>query len=176
MENIDNLEHNITGSHIQITLDDVQPELDYWQSSIVTFVLGANPPVAVMDGFVRRIWSKHGVDKVIGLQKGMFLIRFNTMEQRDMILGLEQPFFDSKPLIMKPWTEDMDLSQDIEKTIPIWIQVSVHFKYWGNRALEKIVKPIGRLISWMQPPPKERNYNMLVSWLRWRLINISLTA
>ncbi|KAL2933458.1 LINE-1 reverse transcriptase-like protein [Bienertia sinuspersici] len=47
---------------------------------------------------------------------------------------------------MKPWTEDMDLSKEIAKTIPIWIQVSVHFKYWGIRALEKIVKPIGRLI------------------------------
>ncbi|KAL2930930.1 adenylate kinase [Bienertia sinuspersici] len=137
---------SLTEDNIQITLDDVQPELDYWQSSIVTFVLGANPPVSVMDGFIRRIWSKHGVDKVIGLQKGMFLIRFTTMEKRDMILGLERPFFDSKPLIMKPWTEDMDLSKEIDKTIPIWIQVSVHFKYWGIRALEKIVKPIGRLI------------------------------
>ncbi|KAL2901529.1 hypothetical protein RDABS01_026611 [Bienertia sinuspersici] len=127
-------------------MDDVQPELDYWQSSIVAFVLGANPPVSIMEGFVRRIWSKHGVDKVIGLQKGMFLIRFNTMEKRDIILGLERPFFDSKPLIMKPWKEDMDLSKEIDKTIPIWIQVAVHFKYWGIRALEKIVKPIGRLI------------------------------
>ncbi|KAL2930105.1 hypothetical protein RDABS01_035515 [Bienertia sinuspersici] len=99
-----------------------------------------------MDGFIRRIWSKHGVDKVIGLQKGMFLIRFNTMEQRDIILGLERPFFDSKPMIMKPWTEDMDLSKEIDKTIPIWIQVAVHFKYWGIRALVKIVKPIGKLI------------------------------
>ncbi|KAL2893861.1 hypothetical protein RDABS01_009770 [Bienertia sinuspersici] len=127
-------------------MDDVQPELDYWQSSIVAFVLGANPPASVMDGFIRRIWSKHGVDKVIGLQKGMFLIRFNTMEQRDIILGLERPFFDSKPMIMKPWTEDMDLSKEIDKTIPIWIHVAVHFKYWGIRALEKIVKPIGKLI------------------------------
>ncbi|KAL2938348.1 Gag polyprotein [Bienertia sinuspersici] len=146
MEVKDNSERSPTGDNIQITMDDVQPELDYWQSSIVTFVLGANPLVSVMDGFVRRIWSKHGVDRVIGLQKGMFLIRFTTMEKRDMILGLERPFFDSKPLIMKPWTEDMDLSKETDKTIPIWIQVSVHFKYWGIRALEKIVKPIGRLI------------------------------
>ncbi|KAL2921679.1 Citrate lyase subunit beta [Bienertia sinuspersici] len=45
------------------------------------------------------------------------------MEDRDKIL--ERPFFDSKPVV---------------KTI------ALHFKYWGIRALEKIIKAVGKLI------------------------------
>ncbi|KAL2901175.1 Translation initiation factor 2 subunit gamma, partial [Bienertia sinuspersici] len=113
-------------------MEDVQPEIEYWDSSIVAYVLGANPPTPVMEGFIRRIWSKHGVDKVIGLQRGMFLIRLKTMEQRDKILKYERPFFDSKPVVMKAWVEDMDFTKEMVKTIPIWVNIAVDFKYWGH--------------------------------------------
>ncbi|KAL2940818.1 putative shell protein 2 [Bienertia sinuspersici] len=49
-------------------------------------------------------------------------------------------------MILKPWSEDMDFMQDEIKTIPIWMQVSVDFKYWGIRSLEKILKPVGGLL------------------------------
>ncbi|KAL2901613.1 Chloroplast envelope membrane protein [Bienertia sinuspersici] len=131
---------------VQITSEDVQPEIEFWQSSVVAFVIGATPPVQVMEGFICRIWKHYGVDKVINLPKGMYLIRLNTMENRDKILQHEKPFFDSKPMIVKPWSEDMDFMKDEIKTIPIWMQVSVDFKYWGIRSLEKILKPAGGLL------------------------------
>ncbi|KAL2901277.1 Ribosomal RNA small subunit methyltransferase C, partial [Bienertia sinuspersici] len=131
---------------VQITSEDVQPEIEFWQSSVVAFVIGASPPVQVMEGFIRKIWKQYGVDKVINLPKGMYLIRLNTMKNRDKILQHEKPFFDSKPMIVKPWSEDMDFMQDEIKTIPIWMQVSVGFKYWGIRSLEKILKPVGGLL------------------------------
>ncbi|KAL2923164.1 putative shell protein 2 [Bienertia sinuspersici] len=99
-----------------------------------------------MEGFIRRVWKQYGVDKVINLPQGMYLIRLNTMENRDKILQHEKPFFDSKPMILKPWVEDMDFTQDEIKKIPIWMQVSVDFKYWGIRSLEKILKPVGDLL------------------------------
>ncbi|KAL2900301.1 Carboxyethyl-arginine beta-lactam-synthase, partial [Bienertia sinuspersici] len=130
----------------KITSEDVQPEIEFWQSSVVEFVIGATPPVQVMEGFIRRIWKQYGVDKVINLPEGMYLIRFNSMENRDKVLQHEKPFFDSKPLILKPWMEDMDFMQDEIKKIPIWMQVSVDFKYWGIRSLGKILKPVGDLL------------------------------
>ncbi|KAL2937219.1 Gag-Pol polyprotein, partial [Bienertia sinuspersici] len=41
------------------------PEVDYWNSSIVAFVLGANPPEFVMDGYLRRVWKDYRVDKEV---------------------------------------------------------------------------------------------------------------
>ncbi|KAL2930349.1 hypothetical protein RDABS01_035759 [Bienertia sinuspersici] len=112
--------------------------LDEGGEDLVAFVIGATPPVQVMEGFIRRVWKQYGVDKVINLPKGMYLIRLNTMENRDKILQHEKPFFDSKPMILKQWVEDMDFTQDEIKKIPIWMQ--------GIRSLEKILKPVGDLL------------------------------
>ncbi|KAL2924434.1 Endoribonuclease Dicer-like protein 2a, partial [Bienertia sinuspersici] len=117
-----------------ITSEDVQPEIDFWQSSVVAFVIGASPPIQVMEGFIRRIWKQYGVDKVISLPKGMFMIRLNTMENRDKILQHEKPFFDSKPMILKPWRRTWTLCRMRLKKFP----------YGCN--LEKILKPVGDLL------------------------------
>ncbi|KAL2927629.1 hypothetical protein RDABS01_019960 [Bienertia sinuspersici] len=122
-QEVENLDKGVEDC-VQITSEDVQPEIEFWQSSVVAFVIGASPPVQVMEGFIRRIWKQYGVDKVINLPKGMYLIRLNSMENRDKVLQHERPFFDSKPMILKPWVEDMDFMQDEIKKIPIWIQVS----------------------------------------------------
>ncbi|KAL2944039.1 tRNA-2-methylthio-N(6)-dimethylallyladenosine synthase [Bienertia sinuspersici] len=111
-----------------ITSEDIQPEVDYWKPSIVGFVIGANPPGAIMDGFFRRIWKEQGIDKVITIDRGMFLIRFKTMEQHDKILAMGRVFFDYKPVILKAWHVEMELSKKDIQRIPIWIQLDLFFK------------------------------------------------
>ncbi|KAL2929363.1 LINE-1 retrotransposable element ORF2 protein [Bienertia sinuspersici] len=130
-----------------ITVDDIQPEVEYWKSSIVGFVIGANPPGNVMDGFFRRIWKDYGVDKVITIERGTFLIRFNSMEQRDKILTMGRVFFDQKPVILRPWHIDMDLNKEDIQRIPIWVKLNLHFKYWGQNCLKRIIQPVGTLIK-----------------------------
>ncbi|KAL2923996.1 hypothetical protein RDABS01_015487 [Bienertia sinuspersici] len=128
-------------------MDDIQPEVDYWKPSIVSFVIGANPPGKIMEGFFRRVWREHGVDKVITIKRGMFLVRFNSMENRDKVMNMDRLFFDSKPVVLKPWHLDIDVTQDEIKRIPIWVHMELNFKYWGAKCLEKIVKPVGTLIK-----------------------------
>ena len=72
---------------VKIDMEDIQPEVDYWSSSVICYVVGANPPPMVMEGYVRRIWRNNGIDKVAMLKKGVFIVRFATMEQRDKILA-----------------------------------------------------------------------------------------
>lgn len=52
----------------------------------------------VSSGGCGEIW---GVDKVILVKKGLFMIRFKTTEKRDQPLK-DHIFFDSKPVIIKP--------------------------------------------------------------------------
>lgn len=139
--------HNETSDYVHISYDDIQPEIDFWESSIVCAILGAIPPLNVFEGFIRRIWKKYGVDKVAGINKGVFIVRFKTMEQCDKVLVVERPFFDYKPMIMKPWNPDVHFAKDEVRTIPIWVNVHVNFKYWGFTVLEKIVQSIGSLLK-----------------------------
>lgn len=49
---------------------DVQSEINYWSSATYCYVVAANPPIHVMDGYIHRIWTDHGVEKIAMVLKG----------------------------------------------------------------------------------------------------------
>ena len=55
-QNPRSLENNINVAIIEE--DDIGEELDYWSTALICYVLGANPPFGVMNGFCNRIWGK----------------------------------------------------------------------------------------------------------------------
>ncbi|KAL2921929.1 Ribosomal RNA small subunit methyltransferase H [Bienertia sinuspersici] len=99
------------------------------------------------------------VDKVAAIQKGVFLVRFYSVEDRDRILKSNRSFFYHKPLIMKPWSENVDCSKDNVRFILIWVQLYLDFKNWGLRSLEKIVGKLGKLIGVDQVIEKRERLN-----------------
>ncbi|KAL2925388.1 Centromere protein I [Bienertia sinuspersici] len=56
-------------------------------------------------------------------------------------------FFDYKPVILKAWHDDMEINKDDIQKIPIWVQLDLHFKYWGEKCLERIIQPVGNLLK-----------------------------
>lgn len=45
-----------------------------------------NPPSYVMEGFVIwRIWKNIGVDKVVVIKKGIFIMQFRSIEKKDSL-------------------------------------------------------------------------------------------
>lgn len=56
-----------------------------------------------MEGFVRKTWKNMMVDKVAIVEKGIFIVRFHIMENRDKVVNGGYPFFDGKPVMIKAW-------------------------------------------------------------------------
>lgn len=55
--------------------------------------------------------------------------------------------YDKKPVLMKSWTPDLDLSSEQVKVVPTWIRLpGLHLKYWGTNALNKIDGLVGNPI------------------------------
>lgn len=83
-------------------------------------------------------------------------------------------FFDSKPLILKPWTVHMDMEKEEVKFVPMWIQLRLNFKYWG----EKICLRLS--VKWRDPlrgimlQLVEINCNMIGSWLKFQCLGVCL--
>uniref|UniRef100_A0A803PYE7 Uncharacterized protein n=1 Tax=Cannabis sativa TaxID=3483 RepID=A0A803PYE7_CANSA len=62
-----NLENSFEKSHkcleeilsskkkIKIEFEDIAEEVSYWQPPLVCYVIGANPPKSILEGFVRRL-------------------------------------------------------------------------------------------------------------------------
>ena len=89
-------------SSVKITFNDIAHEFTFWQSFVVCFFHGANPPLHVIDA--RRIWKNLGIDMVV---KGVFLVRFQSMEDMKSACSMNGIIFDKKPFIVKPWTKNM---------------------------------------------------------------------
>lgn len=43
-----------------------------------------------------------------------------------------------------PWDAEMDMEKEELHYLPIWIQLRLNFKYWGERAAFKIIRQIGQ--------------------------------
>ena len=102
-----------------IESNDIQDEVEYWSSAVVCYVLGANG-----DGwFFRRILGQLGIEKTVMVGKGMFIVRFDSVESclKVTIEGFQ--FFDQKPLITRMWDLDMPLDKDYIQRVPIWIKL-----------------------------------------------------
>ncbi|KAL2922538.1 Agmatine deiminase [Bienertia sinuspersici] len=69
------------------------------------------------------------------------------MEQCDNVMNTERPFFDHKPLIMKYWSPNVVYNNEEVCSITIWVNIHVDVKYCGFGVLEKVVKPIGCLLT-----------------------------
>ncbi|KAJ8447801.1 hypothetical protein Cgig2_015164 [Carnegiea gigantea] len=103
--------------------EDVHEEIEYWKNTIICSVLGANPPFAVIQGFIQRIWSHCAIDKILQVRKGVFLVRFENQEDKLMVEKRGIYFFDNKSFLLKSWNPELDLHTDSIKSLPIWIRL-----------------------------------------------------
>lgn len=106
---------NNSGMNIfQITLEDVQTEIDYWKFAVVCYNVGVKPLFRIFDGFIRRMWGTFGVEKVVMRDKRVFMVRFRSEGEKVKAMEASPIFYDGKPVIMKEWTPDLDvLAEDI---------------------------------------------------------------
>ncbi|XP_019232983.1 PREDICTED: uncharacterized protein LOC109213625 [Nicotiana attenuata] len=126
-------------------MEDIKEEINYWESAVECYILGSNPPQAVMDGYFRRIWGKIGVDKVAQTSKGVFIVRFHNIVDRNKVIEEGVQMFDKKPVIIRAWTPDMEFTKTQMEKIPVWVRLpGPEIKYWGKIALTKIARMIGK--------------------------------
>ncbi|XP_074297834.1 uncharacterized protein LOC141628615 [Silene latifolia] len=133
---------------LRLTSENVAGELKFWSTSVVCYVLGANPPSSVLTGYVKRVWQGFGVDKIAFMPNELFLVRFKSKEKQQLVLNNGHLIFDNKPVIVKAWEPDMELVKHDVKRVPIWIKLyGLDVKFWGTDCLRKISGIVGAYIK-----------------------------
>ncbi|XP_048496435.1 uncharacterized protein LOC125495687 [Beta vulgaris subsp. vulgaris] len=144
----EDLIRNSEAELIRITEEDIKPEVEYWKSALIFYILGVKPPFRIIDGFIRRMWGKYGVDKVAMLENGVFVVRFHSEDNKTRAVEAVPILFDRKPVIMKHWAPDVDLRKEDVKVVPTWIRMpNLALKYWGQTTLYKLASKIGKPIK-----------------------------
>ena len=107
-------------------------------------MVGANPPLGVIEGYVRRIWGQFAIDKVVAVRKGLYLVRFGVMADKEEVLKKGIYYFDRKPFIVKALNENLNMDTNDIRSLPIWVQfLELDVKYWGADSLSKISNVTG---------------------------------
>ncbi|XP_059315818.1 uncharacterized protein LOC132066531 [Lycium ferocissimum] len=131
--------------NVKITMDDIQEEVVFWRTAVVSYVLGSNPPLTVIEGYFKRIWKALGIDKIAQVNRGVFLVRFGCMEDRNKAIDAGIQVFDRKPIVVKGWEPDVEMNKTVVEKVPVWVRLEgLELKYWGQTALTKIASLIGK--------------------------------
>ncbi|XP_074266692.1 uncharacterized protein LOC141589971 [Silene latifolia] len=131
---------------LQFTTEDIQDEVNYWKNSVYCFILGANPPWDIVEGFVRRIWANYPIDKVSFLLDGIFLVRFSNEANKLAVLRQGHFLFDNKPLILREWSDQVELTKTNVMNVPVWIKLlNLPLKFWA-KCLPRIAGLVGKYI------------------------------
>uniref|UniRef100_A0A803PLP2 DUF4283 domain-containing protein n=1 Tax=Cannabis sativa TaxID=3483 RepID=A0A803PLP2_CANSA len=65
---------------------------------------------------------------------------------RGIILETGVVHFDKKPVVIRPWSTDID-SMNVVKSVPVWIRLNgLTLQYWGKNTLSALVSTIGNPI------------------------------
>uniref|UniRef100_A0A803NRK1 Reverse transcriptase domain-containing protein n=1 Tax=Cannabis sativa TaxID=3483 RepID=A0A803NRK1_CANSA len=62
-------------------------------------VHGANPPMAIFEGFLKLVWGHLGIAQIARMTMGLMMVRFNDEATRDSVLENEVIQFDRKLVI-----------------------------------------------------------------------------
>lgn len=93
-----------------------------------------------MEGYFRRIWGKWGIERVASLKRGIYIVRFHTLENRKKTMEDGVQMFDKKPLIVQAWNAKLELRKTEVVNVPIWVKFqALELMYWGQASLMKIV-------------------------------------
>uniref|UniRef100_A0A803PLV2 Reverse transcriptase domain-containing protein n=1 Tax=Cannabis sativa TaxID=3483 RepID=A0A803PLV2_CANSA len=98
---------------------NVSEQAQEWNSVVVCMVMGVNPPFSMFEEFVKRIWGYLGIEQVVRMNQGLTIVKFKDKATRDLVLESGTVQFDKKPMIVRPWTQDLDTVSTIGKPIMV---------------------------------------------------------
>ncbi|XP_062103597.1 uncharacterized protein LOC133814683 [Humulus lupulus] len=130
----------------RVDIDEVKIQSTNWSSAVICMVLGANPPMAVFEGFIKRVWGHLRIAQIARMTMGLIMVKFNDDATRDHVLENGILHFDRKPMIIRPWTTDLSAFRMI-CSVPLWIRLhDLGLQYWGSKCLSAFVSTIGKPI------------------------------
>lgn len=133
-----------------IVLQYIEDEFNYWATAVLRYVTSANPPLYVIEGFVRRIWKEQVIDKIGMVNWAVFLVRFSSKENQEKACNMNGILFNKKPFIVKPWFPKISYDKASLSTVPVWVKLpKLDVVYWTEGALKSIAGTLVRCLKWI---------------------------
>ncbi|XP_019242197.1 PREDICTED: uncharacterized protein LOC109222281 [Nicotiana attenuata] len=138
---------DLQGEQIVVTIEeeDIKKNQNYWATAIIGFVLGENPYFKSMENYVDNVWDFVDTPKILYHDKGYYIFRFDSIDDRNKVMQSGPYFFHNKPFILKNWSLDFVFNPECLNVIPIWVRFpNLPVGFWSTEALSKMASGIGK--------------------------------
>ena len=79
------------------------------------------------------------------LKTGVYVISFQNDEVRVHIMDAWTWSFDNKPLIVKPWSTDVNLEREDMVEVPVWVRFpNLKLHLWSTQVLSRLASAVGK--------------------------------
>ncbi|XP_019240935.1 PREDICTED: uncharacterized protein LOC109221026 [Nicotiana attenuata] len=106
-------------------------------------------PPQIVDGQLVRYIAQHWIDiaetDLFLHDEGYYVIKFQSLVDMHKVFYPGPHTTRNRPIILKPWTPEFDLSKELLTDIPLWVIFpKLPMSCWGSKALSKIAGAIGK--------------------------------
>ncbi|KAH0720348.1 hypothetical protein KY284_005378 [Solanum tuberosum] len=129
---------------VKLYKEEVDLETNKWKHTIILYVVGASPTIASLERYIANQWNYIAKPTVYYHNDVYFLLRFPSLEDRNAVMYSGPHLLNNKPVIVKTWTPNFDLSKEVLQTIPFWGKSpNLPLNCWGMQSLSKISRGLG---------------------------------
>jgi hypothetical protein len=136
----------VVNSEIEVVIEeaDTVSEIQFWQNSLILYVLGAELSMHLVKNFMMKTWNHIQLPDMYFHDDGYFILRFRSMGDMDSVLMNGPYTIRGMPLLLKEWKPGFDMKKDMLRTLPIWVKLpKLPLDLWGN-GLDKIGSALGK--------------------------------
>ncbi|XP_016469076.1 uncharacterized protein LOC107791505 [Nicotiana tabacum] len=132
---------------VQLELQDVVEEEGKWNVAMIAYIIGENPGYNTMKRYIALHWLDITEPDLFLHDEGYYMIKFQSMVDMHKVFYDGPHTINNRPIIVKIWTPDFDLSQEFLADIPLWVILpKLPMSCWGSESLSKIASAIGKLL------------------------------
>lgn len=97
--------------------------------------------------FVYGVWHFVDTPHIYLHDDGYFIFRFLDDEDKLKVLEYGPYTFNNRPMILKQWEPDFDISKETNRIVPTWVILpGLPIQYWTTENLGRITSYLGKPI------------------------------
>lgn len=109
-----------------------------WKHVVVGTVLAFKPSFTDVQQWAKVNWKQFN-PKIVYIKPGIYLLEFQTEEDKLVVLGRRWSFYHKSPVTFKAWDPSLELDDIDFSKIPVWVQLpNLKTRFWTSKGLSKI--------------------------------------
>ncbi|KAI0492268.1 hypothetical protein KFK09_026537 [Dendrobium nobile] len=138
------LSYSKPAKKLSFAVTDLSEGKSLWSLSLVGYSLGPRPYYERLRLAMEKAWKLKGELSLLSLADDFFLLKFNVVEDYEMVSAGGPWFLLGKPFILQKWDPKFQPKRDESAAIPLWIKIlNLPLALWTPAGISRIASYIG---------------------------------